>query len=304
MDTLHTNGYIIIPNVISNKNINDVFKSIHNDKVNYYMMKQFIDNIFFKAITSNISIMKEPIYTKFRFSNNNNSTDASTFHGDVYNHSSIHLLPIYTCLCYFDGGDMEIIPGSHLKNTYSSIELFNKKQVIRLNKGDILVFHANIHHRGIKFNQQKNRRLLQVFDVFPDRNTYNSHIDKLIIVTTSESNITQIINKILLNVSKNESIINILNFLHYFLMNNDIQYKISFQDLSPNDKYEKYISYEPANRIYYDDIQKEEPLNINIICDKNATQISPSNYYVNVYLFFICIIMSIVYISQNFLSKN
>ena len=29
-----------------------------------------------------------------------------------------------------------------------------------------------MHHRGINYNQTENRRLLQVFEVFPDKETY------------------------------------------------------------------------------------------------------------------------------------
>ena len=84
-------------------------------------MKSFIDKIILKKIQQNCEYLPDPKYVKYRFSNNNNSTDASTFHGDVYNHTKSELLPIYTCLCYFDEAEMELIPASHLKNEDSTV---------------------------------------------------------------------------------------------------------------------------------------------------------------------------------------
>jgi hypothetical protein len=62
-------------------------------------------------------------------------------------------------------------------------------------------------------------------------------------------------------------------------MYNDLQYKIAFMDISPEDKKNNYVTYEPTRRIVIDDVNKTEELNINIICDPNATTVSYSNYY-------------------------
>lgn len=141
---------------------------------------------------------------KFRFSNNNNSTDASTFHGDVYNYNGTELLPVYTGLCYFDNSQIEVIPGSHkYHNKGWSIPMFNKRKVLNLTTGNILVFHANLHHRGVHFNEHPNCSLLKVFEIFPDQATYDEHASKLVIVQTSSSTLVKnVINPVMYQASK------------------------------------------------------------------------------------------------------
>ena len=186
---LEKNGYMLISNILSDDELNYGLSSIKDsNKVDYLIMKKFIDNIFLEKIKLNCKTIKEPHYVKFRFSNNNNSNDASTFHGDIYNHSNTELLHIYTCLCYFDDAQLEIIPGSHKYNNSGwSIDSYNNKKIINVMKGNILIFHANIHHRGINYNKSGNRRLLQVFEVFPNKEIYNKHSSKLIIVKSYDN---------------------------------------------------------------------------------------------------------------------
>jgi hypothetical protein len=307
---LSNNGYILFHNKLTNKELNFGLSCIQNDnKVDYVIMKKFIDNIFFPTIQKNIDVIKEPNYVKFRFSNNNNSTDASTFHADIYNHVGIELLPIYTCLCYFDDAQLEIIPGSHkYNNNGQSINTYKKKIILNIQRGDILVFHANMHHRGINYNKEANRRLLQVFEVFPDSETYNKHFSKLVIVQSSESFIIKkILSPIMYNTSKFPSIINFINFFHYILMYNDFQYKIAFIDIAPWDKKNRYITYEPGRRIFMENLEinnKIEDLNVNVLCNKNVNSIYCSNYYLYVFLLYSFIIVIIIYIINKFVNKK
>ena len=126
---LHKEGYFLLPNVLTKDELLVGLSSIQKNGVDYSKIKDFIDTIFLKKIKETTTLT-DPKYVKFRFSNNNNSTDASTFHGDIYNHSSIELLPIYTCLCYFDEAQLEIIPGSHKKTHEWSIQSYNKKKIL------------------------------------------------------------------------------------------------------------------------------------------------------------------------------
>jgi hypothetical protein len=286
---LDKDGYVILKDVLNDQ---DVDKALHcadeTGKINYGKMKQqFIDGCFFRAIKQAEPRFSNPIYAKFRYSNNNNSTDASTFHGDIYNHSDEPILPIYTCLCYFDDAEMELIPGSHLKNEVSTLDSFNKKIVNKLNRGDVLVFHSNIHHRGINFSKTENRRLLQVFDVFPDKKTYDSHFDKLIVVKTDGS-----AGETIKMLSKNETAINIVNFFHYLLVHNDMQYKIALSDLSPAEKKGKYISYEPGKRKSLHELTDAEENNVNIVCDKNLKTVNSSNYYLQMFFLFLLVLVA------------
>jgi len=268
--------------------------SIQGTQVDYTKVKSFIDDIFLYKIKE-LGIMTDPHYVKFRLSNNNNSTDASTFHGDIYNHTSIEILPIYTCLCYFDDAQLEIIPGSHKYNNLgSSIKSYNKKQIIHVSRGDILIFHSNIHHRGINFNKTSNRRLLQVFEVFPDKETYDEHSSKLIIVKTSDSMLVKnIVSPLMYELATYPTIINFLTMVHYILMYNDLHYKMSFMDIDPAQKKDHYITYEPTQRIH--DLNKTGDLNVNIICDTNVKTVSYSNYYLYFYIIYWIVSFILIY---------
>ena len=99
----------------------------------------------------------------------------------------------------------------------------------------MIIFHSNIHHRGINFTSG-NRRLLQIFDVCLNKYDYYENIPKLKIVKTYNCKtvklITELIKKIFKN-NKNETLI----FVHYFLVYYDLQYKVGIMsDLSPYDK--------------------------------------------------------------------
>jgi len=83
-------------------------------------------NTFLLTIQKNLYDISDPRYIKFRFSNNNNSIDASVFHRDDYNYTDSSMIPIYTALCYFDKAELEIIPGSHIKNNLSLTDLYKR----------------------------------------------------------------------------------------------------------------------------------------------------------------------------------
>lgn len=298
---IHDDGYILLKNILKNKDIEYGLSSIQDNKVDYLLMKNFIDNIFFKKIKENTSFISDPHYVKFRLSNNNNSKDASTFHGDIYNNSNSKLLPIYTCLCYFDDAHMEIIPGSHKYNNIgSSSESYNKKITINITRGDILIFHSNIHHRGINFNKSENRRLLQVFEVFPDKKTYNEHFSKLIIVKTSETFlIKNIVNPLLYEVSKSKTIIDSITRFHYILMYNDFHYKLFLIDIPAYEKVDKYVSYEPGKHIFIKEVNDKEEINVNIVCDDKVNYIYDNKYYLYYFLFYFILFLIIFYIAKS-----
>ena len=284
---LDINGYIVLKAKLNSNSILDVLNCTNEDNlVKYDTLIHFINSTLFPTITNSVARFTNPIYTKFRYSNNNNSKDASTFHGDVYNHSNIALMPIYTCLCYFDDSQMELIPKSHIKNDKSTLELFNTKIQITLSRGDILIFHSNLYHRGINYFKKENRRLLQVFDVFPNKETYDKNMDKLYVVKTSALS--------LLTIAHYNVLINIVNFITFFLVNNDLQYKLNFQDIPYSEKKGRFISYEPEKRKRVDDLLEYDELNINIICDAALHTIPPSNYYL-IQLFIMCIVIIFLY---------
>lgn len=307
---IKADGYILLRNVLSEDDINYGLSCMENDnKVNYSILKDFIDTIFFPIIQENVGVITEPKYVKFRFSNNNNSTDASTFHGDIYNHTNTELLPIYTCLCYFDDAQLEVIPGSHkYNNSGRSIDSFNKRKVLDIQRGDILVFHSNMHHRGVNYNKTGERRLLQVFEVFPDKKTYNEYAPNLVIVESSKSLLFKnILNPVMYWLSKYPKVIDNIIFFHYIIMYNHMQYKIVYMDLPPWEKKNKYISYEPGKRVIIEDLANNnhiEDLNVNILCDKNIYSRPYSNFYLYIYILYWIVTILIIYAIKKYLSTG
>ena len=205
------NGYIILPPISNDER--DFALSSFGEKVDYDKVKTFIDTIFLPKLP-----FQDPVYIKSRFSNNNNSTDAAVFHSDVYNFTPEKEIPLYTALCYFDKAQMELIPNSHLKPNAPLIEEWKKAVVIDLNPGDILVFNARLVHRGVNYSTG-NRRLLQVFEVFPTRKLYEEHAHKLLTVDTSSKKK----NTLLYHIAKVHWLVNILNFLVYLLHYYDLK---------------------------------------------------------------------------------
>jgi ectoine hydroxylase-related dioxygenase (phytanoyl-CoA dioxygenase family) len=299
-NNIEHDGYILIRSALTREDLEFGLscKDKNKEKYNYFTMKKFIDTKYLTALKNQLDFMEEPIYTKFRYSNNNNSTDASTFHSDVYNHTNSNTIPIYTCLCYFDKAQLEVIPGSHNRNNKTnSLDCYNKKLILEVNPGDILLFNANLHHRGINFNKQENRRLLQIFEVFPDKTAYNENKDKLIIVQTSKSLLMHyVVNPLSYHLSKYPIIIDNINYYHYQLMYNNLHYKIALMDLAPWEKENKYITYEPGKSIYIENLTNDENINVNVICNKSVKIIPPSNFYFFLLLFIIILIFSLTYL--------
>jgi len=230
-------GYQVLRNVLSEDETQIVLSSIQKDKVNYPRVKYFIDHIFFKYITQYCSTLSNPHYVKFRLSDNNNYTDASTFHSDIYNHTHNATIPIFTCLAYFDDAQMELIPGSHQSKKDWSINIYNQRVLLNMNRGDILVFNANIHHRGVNYGKMKHRRVLQVFEVFPNNRIYDEYASKLYTVETSRGSLVKnIYNPVMYQLSQYGILLEIIAFFHYILMYNGLNYKLGMVDIPDIDK--------------------------------------------------------------------
>lgn len=276
---LHKNGYVILKHKIINFEIDE-----NNNKINYSDVKYFIDNIFLSEIKQSIPEISDPQYVKFRYSNNNNSIDTSVFHQDEYNYTDMSMIPIYTALCYFDKAELEIIPGSHIKNNVSFVDLYKNKKIIHLEKGDIVVLYSTIYHKGCNYTKGKNRRLLQVFTIYPNKEVYKELNNKCIVVNTSDNKITK--TNFMYYLSQNETLLQILNVFMLLLVYLGIQYKITMKDIPPHEKKGNIISYEPSGRIHY---QKGliENININIIVDDSIKEIPYSRYYFFLFSFFI-----------------
>lgn len=296
MDQLNTNGYILYKNVIPKDIINNLVNKCckKKDKVNYHHIKKYIDNFLVPSLKKKLDLPEKPIYCKFRYSNNNNSEDASTFHGDIYNYSNIDIMPIYTCLSYFDDACIEIIPDTFKKsnNTFTNcLKYYHSRKQLKIPKGSILIINSQLYHRGVDFSTQGNRRLLQVFETFFSNDDYEKLIDRCYAVQTNKSVVVK--NTSLLShwASTNNTLLSYYSFIHYLLVYFDLQYKIALLDLSPFYKKDKFITYEPSIRIEYDKINRSMRSNINIICDNRIKEINPGNFYFYLLILIITIIL-------------
>ena len=266
------NGYIVYKKKLSKEEQKLALSCIDKDIVDYTILKTFIDNYFLPKIP-----FSNPVYVKARLSNNNNSIDASVLHSDVYNFTSEKEFPIYTALCYFDNAQLELIPGSHLKPRDSFIHSNSKRIVLDLEAGDIVLFNAAIMHRGVNFTKEGDRRLLQVFEIFPTQEIYNENIGKLLTVDTSSKS------NLLYYVAQIKWLIEIVNFIGFYLSYNNLKYKLFGMDLPPWQKKGRYVTYEPGGRVHYHDGLVDK-ININVVF--NDTEfVKHSHFYLWIMLF-------------------
>lgn len=297
LNDLHNNGFVHLINPLSEKEKDVGLNSIKSEGIDYTKLKYFIDNYFLKKV--NETFGWDSIYLKFRFSNFNNSSDASTLHNDIYNFSNIKIMPIYTALIYFDEAIIEIIPKSHIKNNLSSLELYNNRIKVKVHAGDMFIFHANLYHRGIFYNSpDKNRRLLQVFDIFPNITTYNKYNKRFISVNTSKG-IMSYINRLSTCISNNELLNEITNFFGFILTNNSLQQKLVLSDISNKKKHNNFVGYVPGKTEYIEK-DKIQHWNVNIIVkDHNVIYINNQRYKTFMIILFILITLTIFYIIKN-----
>jgi hypothetical protein len=188
---------------------------------------------------------------------------------------------VYTCLVYFDDAELEVVSGTHIQK-----QPYNTKQIIKVKKGDVIIINANLFHRGINYHKSKERKLLQVFDIYPA----DIGIDKLTIVVSQSSIISKITTEILYYASFNQALTDLIDRIHYYFVSNNLHYKLTLSDLSDSEKMGRYISYEPIKRVYYNenDLMIDEQ-NINIICNNNITTVFMNNNYL--FLFVILVIL-------------
>lgn len=296
MEQLINDGYIILPGSIDNYQANKINYNATDNTINVKSVKTYIESYFMPKLKQTLQLSDNIIYSKFRYSNNNNSSDASTFHNDVYNFANLDIMPVYTCLSYFDKAQMELIPKSHIKNNRNitkCISNYFKKKTLDIPANSILIFNAGMYHRGKGFTPNKQRRLLQVFECFLNKNDYNTYYKNVYVIKISNFYTSKYVNNINKQIAKNNSILNILVFFHFFVDYYDLKYKLYPLDLSPWDKRGNFISYEPGESKKYNELNNEFilPTNINIICYDWITSKNPGHFYKSVYLTLLLIII-------------
>jgi hypothetical protein len=158
-------GFKVFRNILSEDEVGFGRSAfLKGNEMDYAKMTVFVGNCL-KKIDPGFSC------TKYRASNNTNSSDAGLLHRDVMNYGGP--VPVFTLLSYLDTATMRLIPGSYKKPRMSLVESFEyrgKLKHVVVNPGDLLMFHSSTIHSGL-FNvpKNKNRRLVQMFEVYPTR---------------------------------------------------------------------------------------------------------------------------------------
>ena len=309
MDQLMNNGYLLLPSSIDNYQANKINFNANDNSVDVKSVKNYIESYFMPKIKGTLQLPNDIIYSKFRYSNNNNSSDAATFHNDVYNCSNLDIMPVYTCLSYFDEAQMELIPRSHIKNNRSltkCISNYSSKIVLNIPANSILIFNAGIFHRGKGFTPNKQRRLLQVFECFINKDDYNNYHKNVYLIKTSKSFTSKYVNNISKQIAKNDITLNLFVFVHYILAYLNLLYKLYPLDLSPWEKNGNFVSYEPGEAKIYNELNNNYvmPTNINIICYNWVTTKNPGYFYKGVYLILLLVIITCCFFNTKTRAKS
>jgi len=276
---MNDKGYAYMRDVLSPDETEYALSAYVGETVDYPKMKDFIDTKFLPAVCRKLGFMKDPRYVKFRFSDNNNSTDAAVVHRDCYNFTKEKTVEMYTVLCYFDDSEMELHEYSHGIYNPGLVECYKTRKRIKMSKGDVLVFYSTLMHRGVKFGKTKHRRLLQVFDVFPTAEAYAKYFPLFCIVKMKTS--SSKFDWVPVMLATFETFIDAYNALHYVVTYYDIQYKLLMTDVTPFQKSGRILSYEPSKAMNFEDAG-EALTNINIICDPDVCNLDSGRFYMYV----------------------
>ena len=212
MNTLNTDGFVVLRNVLDPQAIQMAQQNI-NSKVNYSQIKTFIDQSMMKGINQNLPL--DLVNMKYRVSNNNNSSDAGSFHRDLHSYHPDEITPVFTCLTYLDTAYMQLIPETfrHIKANWGQMsKLWKKRRTVKMNPGDILVFYASTMHRGVFYHiltKNGNRRLIQLFDCVP-RNKLD-YFSETILHIPCLGNCNHKMAKFLIRLNKNKMMNKVVN---------------------------------------------------------------------------------------------
>lgn len=222
---LINDGFLLLPNVLTPKQIEYARSCMSNKNVKYNSMTYFIDEMMMKVIDQNLGWNKST-HLKYRASDNNNSSDAGSIHRDIFvrhmvnekEADQIASIPVYTCLCYLDRTVMELVPGSHRQAQMSFGQAWDRywgnRQRVTISPGDLLIMHSTLLHRGIFTERLPHRRLIQVFEVFPSEEIKNWYLPNILHVPSNSSLKTS---EFALYIHKNVVLTGIVSFFSFFL---------------------------------------------------------------------------------------
>ena len=217
-DQLFARGYVLLKNVIPEAEVERARACIRGDAVEYGFFQRFVESVMLPAANDAMNAGPLPHrwrwdarYVKYRVSDNNNGSDASTFHRDVICLEGWQ--PVFTCLSYLDATVMELIPGSHRllrMSVAEAVAMYPDFRRVAVEPGDVLLFSATLLHRGVFTDAVEHRRLVQVFDVYPNRAVYKTVAPQTLHVSGDET-----YSDAMIAASKNKFLVAALNLFGY-----------------------------------------------------------------------------------------
>lgn len=156
---LERDGFCLCKNVLDNGDI-DVLKQLCFSK-NYKKSKEIILNNPKMARLKDTVLNKDYVFQDYIW-----IIQKSTVHtchrdnnGDFFNASQKH--PSYTVLVYLEDMDkcLGVMPGSHKDLYTNSVNVTNTVQNVLCNKGDVIIFNANLVHVGTINKRDDNLRI-------------------------------------------------------------------------------------------------------------------------------------------------
>lgn len=287
---LQINGYVIFRQVIDPRQLEKCTSP--ENKANYQCMQDFIDNHLLPVLDHRFGWDSD--YIKFRYSNNNNSADASNLHRDIILQKNMPS-PCYTCITYLDTANIEIVPGSHktpFGTSWSAIYHFvTHRKVETLHPGDLMIFSSSLLHRGFFSYSVKNRRILQVFEIFPTMTMLETYLKKSIHVPCGDHGNNTMVYISKTNFNHHSNLIHYLNaYMGYGIMKDlptECEY-LSSEGMRPRLAVENG-SWQDIN--YY--IMKYETLDLPAKQKKhfNQTCYSTQSKIIIIYFFFILLLI-------------
>ena len=83
----HVDGYIHLKGIIHKDLLEQMYSNMNDTQMNYTGMRSAIDQLI--KIKINPVLNWDADYIKLRVSDNNNSVDASAFHRDIFNQTTV-----------------------------------------------------------------------------------------------------------------------------------------------------------------------------------------------------------------------
>ena len=181
----------------------------------------------------------DPMVSKFRASasceqKTSNATDASEFHRDIACFRGITDAPeIFTLVIYLNKTTMRVIPGSHRTlriPMHKALRL--KTRTVSVNPGDAVLFWASLLHAGSFTNTNTERRVVQCFDVFPNKKSFEEWNTKVCHVWCPTNDKNELISKTVSSLTHIQTLGKIISFAHF--LKTSAGYPIREETLPPN----------------------------------------------------------------------